>query len=414
MVKQTIFSMGTFFTRERFGRPQIFAGLLLLIFLAECLWLVAHQPASAISDEEFGRIQEGLEQWQGHAIAGTPASTSRRGEGDGTPTRSIRYNPDHSPIWYLLPSAPIFVFRPAANSALWVWLTRMPYVIIGALLGASVWYVSRRLYGNAGGYVALGLYCFSPSVIRASALWFTQPNIAGSWGTFGALFTAIAVSHTLYAPRKVVLWNWRRTLLLGVSIALAVGSQFGLGIIVPVLLVFMLYLAPQRKLAAMAILAAAGGIAVLLLFSSYFFHAVVFVEALRHGRFLVFNKGALVVAGAYAQLLKELAAGGPVLAMLVPVGLMTYVLWRRTRYFGNTAPLLVALLFTFLRVVAPHDPESVYSLAAVIFLFVFVAGITADLLESKRGELITSVVAGLLAANAIWNLVVLTEISTVR
>src|SRR5205807_3109225 len=134
---------------------------------------------------------------------------------------------------------------------------RLPFVVIGALLGASLWYVSRRLYGNAGGYIALALYCFSPTVLRNTSLWASQPNVVGAWGTFGAVFTAIAVSHTLYAPREVVLWNWRRIVLLGVSLTLAVGSQFGLAVVIPVVLVFMLYLAPERKRAAVVILASA-------------------------------------------------------------------------------------------------------------------------------------------------------------
>ena len=33
----------------------------------------------------------------------------------------------------------------------WAWLLRSPFPIFGALLGASLWYVARRLYGNAGG-----------------------------------------------------------------------------------------------------------------------------------------------------------------------------------------------------------------------------------------------------------------------
>jgi len=33
------------------------------------------------------------------------------------------------------------------------------------MLGGSLWYVARRLYGNAGGYIALALYCFSPAMI---------------------------------------------------------------------------------------------------------------------------------------------------------------------------------------------------------------------------------------------------------
>src|SRR2546430_10685729 len=169
-------------------------------------------------------------------------------------------------------SAPIFVFHVSPDSVLWMWLTRGPFVLLGTLLGASLWYVSRRLYGNAGGYVALALYCSSPAVIRGSALWVAQPDVAGAWGTFGAVFTAIAVSHTLYAPREVVLWNWRRIVLLGVSLTLAIGSQFGLAIVIPVLLAFMLYAAPERKGAAIVILAAACLIALLLLFASYFFH----------------------------------------------------------------------------------------------------------------------------------------------
>src|SRR6202166_2310342 len=85
----------------------------------------------------------------------------------------------------------------------WGWLARAPYVLFGVLLGASLWYVSRRLYGNSGGYIALALYCFSPAVVRSSALWLAGPDIAAVWGTFGAVFAAIAVSHTLYAPREV-------------------------------------------------------------------------------------------------------------------------------------------------------------------------------------------------------------------
>jgi hypothetical protein len=411
MVKQTVFYMGSFFTRERFGRPQVFAGLLLLVFLAECLWLVAHQPASAISDDEFARVQEGVEQWKGHGIAGTPVGKPDLAREGWDAAHSIRYNPDHSPLWYLVPSFGVAVFNPVAGSAAWVWLTRIPYIVFGTLLGASVWYVSRRLYGNAGGYIALALYCFSPAVIRGSALWFTRPNIAGAWGTFGAVFTAIAVSHTLYAPREVVLWNWRRTLLLGVSIALAIGSQFALVIILPVLLLLMLYVAPQRKQAAIAILGAACGIAFLLLLCSYFFHPVIFFQGLSHARLSTFSGRALGVGGTYLQMLREVKGIGPVLAVLAPVGMFTYAMWPRTRYFGNTAPLLVALLFLAMRVVAPHDPGSILSLTGSVFLVVFVAGIVADLLESRSGELIMPVVTGMVAANAIWNLIGLTRIA---
>ena len=420
MVKQSVLPMRKFLASQHYGRPQAFAALLLLSFLAECLWLVAHMPASAVSADEFARVQQGLDQWQGRGIAGTEASAQLSAhelpqeplfqQNDGLQSRLDPHDPDHSPLWYLIESAPVFVFGATPNSAAWVWLTRMPYVLFGALLGASVWYVSRRLYGNAGGYIALTLYCFSPAVIRASTLWFSQPNIAGTWGAFGAVFTAIAVSHTLYAPREVVLWNWRRILLLGVSLALAAGSHFALIMIVPAVLVFMLYLAPERKLAAIAILAAACGIAAFLLFAAYFFHPVPFLQGVTHAKPLIASERALVMSGAYLQMIKEVAASGPVLALLAPLSLITYFFWRRARYFGNTAPLLMALLFLAWRVAAPHDPESIFSLAGVVFLFVFIAGIAADLRETESAELVTAVLIGLVAANAIWNLIGLSRI----
>ena len=44
--------MGTFLTRERFGTPQLFAGCLLLIFVAQCCWLIAHQHLGIVVPED--------------------------------------------------------------------------------------------------------------------------------------------------------------------------------------------------------------------------------------------------------------------------------------------------------------------------------------------------------------------------
>ena len=83
----------------------------------------------------------------------------------------------------------------------------------------------------------LWLFTVSRRVLSAPApLWSAEPEVGAAWGAFGAIFTAIAVAHTLYAPREVILWNWRRIVLLGLSLALAVGSQFSLVIVVPVAL----------------------------------------------------------------------------------------------------------------------------------------------------------------------------------
>ena len=283
-------------------------------------------------------------------------------------------------------------------------LAAFPYLVFGVLLGASLWYVSRRLFGNAGGYVALALYCFSPGVLRATALWSAEPEVGAAWGVFGTIFTAIAVAHTLYAPREVVLWNWRRIGLLGLSLALAVGSQFSLVIVLPVALAFMLYLAPTRRMAALVIWTVACGIALLFGYASYFFHARSLWQGIRHASFLGISSKAYAMPKAYHQVVAQLGQSSPALVVALPVALITYLAWPRTRYFGNTAPLLVAALFLVLGLGTPHYPGLGFEFMAVPFLFVFVAGIAADLLETRYHQIAVAAIAGLLLANAAWNL----------
>jgi hypothetical protein len=407
--------MAPFFTRERFGQPQVVAGFLLLIFLAQCAWLVNRGlRRAAVNEAEIFRVEQGLRQWHGAGIAGTPycAPADQRLSGDNAVapwefSNSGGFDQYHSPLWYLTASAPILLLRhglQAESMAYWAWLTRIPYLIFGLLLGASLWYVSRRLYGNLGGYIALTLYCFSPAIIRATALWFAQPEMGAAWGAFGAIFTSIAVAHTLYAPREVILWNWRRIGLLGLSLSLAVGSQFSLVIVIPVALAFMLYLAPTRRLAAVTILTASCVVAALLLLASYSFHAAAFWKGLSNARFFDVTWQAFGMRIAYQQVLAQLAQSSPALVIAAPAALIAYLAWPRARYFGNHAPLLVAALFMILAVGTPHQPGLGFQFIALPFLFVFVAGVSADLLETRQRNLVMACVWGLLLAQSAWNL----------
>jgi amino acid transporter len=141
-----------------------------------------------------------------------------------------------------------------------------------------------------------------------------------------------------------------------------------------------------------------------LLFAAYVFHPETLWLSLKHARLLTASAAALGMRGAYLQMLKEVTASSPVLVFLLPITLGAYIVWRRCRYFGNTAPLLMAVLFLAMRAASPHAPDTVFSLIAVVFLFVFVAGIMADLLETQHRDLVAAVLAGLLVANALWNL----------
>jgi len=417
MVKPSFMPSSGFFTRERFGRPQVLAGLLLLVFLSECAWLVVRgtDPVEVDPNQLF-RVQEGLLQWHGQALAGTP-SVERLQRGLNTPPQideNSGYDPNHSALWYLIAAAPLLRWSGSSRAnalSYWGWLMRIPYLIFGVLLGASLWYVARRLYGNAGGYIALSLYCFSPNIIRASTLWMAEPEIGGVWASFGAVFTAIAVAHTLYAPREVILWNWRRILLLGVSLTLAVGSQFSLIVIVPLTLVLMLYVAPTRRSAAIVIWTAACGVAFFLLLASYSFHFSALWDVFHHADWWGVTWQALFSGAAYKYLIAHIGQSNPALIFGLPVLLAVYFSWRRARYFGNTAPLMVAVLFLLFGLASPHYPGLGFQLVAIPFLFVFLAGVTADLLETRHKRLVLACVWGVLAATSLWNLLQLASVA---
>jgi hypothetical protein len=415
--------MGSFFTRERFGRPQVLAGILLLIFLAQCVWLVDRglRRVGIANEAELYRIQQGLRQWHGQGVAGTPYCAPDQPQppaaGAAAPwefNHRGSYDQYHSPLWYLIASAPL-VLWPGPMSwqsmGYWGWLARTPYLLLGVLLGASLWYVARRLYGNMGGYIALVLYCSSPGILRATTLWSAQPEIPAAWGAFGSIFTGIAVAHTLYAPREVVLWNWRRIGLLGLSLALAIGSQFSLIVTAPVALAFMLYLAPTRRRAAAAIWTAACAVAGLLLLASYSFHSGTFWQGMKQAQFFGLSWRAFGMPAAYRQAAGQLAEISPALVIAAPAALLAYLAWPRTRYFGNHAPLLVAALFLVFAIGTPHHPGLGFLFVAVPFLFVFVAGVSADLLETEHRALVMACIWGLLSAQAFWNVWELLRIS---
>src|SRR2546428_13006461 len=123
--------MGRFFTRERFGRPQVLAGTLLLIFLAQCAWLVNRSRFMMPEAHEIFRIHEGLGQWRGQSIASTPsAARGQKWVGDEP------YDAHHSALWYLIASAPPPLFpRKKAHYPYWGLLVSAPLLFFVVLLG---------------------------------------------------------------------------------------------------------------------------------------------------------------------------------------------------------------------------------------------------------------------------------------
>ena len=411
--------MTRFFTRERFGRPQFLAGLLLVAFLAQVVWLVHSElrapefsGARSPSASEQARIAAGWRQLHGGGIAGAPYPDSPGSLPIEVSSDNDGFDTQQSPLLSLVTTAPLLALPQSllVTESNWRWLPRTPFLAFGVFLGASLWYVARRLCGNTGGFLALTLYCFSPSMIQASAVWHAEPEILAAWGAFGAIFTAIAVAHTLYAPREVVLWNWRRIALLGISVAIAVGSQFSMIVVVLLALFFLLYLAPIRRGAAIVIWGAACLMALALLFATYFFHPHTFSQAMQHASFWGATWRGFAVPGVYRQVGLQILRACPALALLLPVATATYFFWPRTRYFGNTAPALIALLFIGLGMAHPHVAGAGFLLASVPLLLIFVSGILADLMETPFRQLVTACVWGLLAAYILWSVLALAKV----
>ncbi len=182
-------------------------------------------------------------------------------------------------------------------------------------------------------------------------------------------------------------------------------------VVIPLALAFLLYLAPIRRGAAFVIWAFACLIAAALLFATYFFHLHAFIEGLRHASFWGATWRSFTVFAVYREVAKEILRACPPFALLLPVAVATCFGWPRTRYFGNTAPGLVALLFIALGMAHPHVAGAAFLLSSIPFLLIFVSGIMADLMQTRFRQLVTASVWALVAADILWSLQALIHVT---
>jgi hypothetical protein len=353
----------------------VFASLLLLAFLLQSLWVIHRTP---LRRAEAAYAQAGLDQLAGKALPR---------DGGVLPVPAV------------VAAAPVVLARwlpPPLPPERLKWFLRLPFVAIGWLLGASIWYVARRLYGNAGGYTALTLYCFSPVAFFSGP----GPLLTGSLGIFGTIFVAIAAAHTLYAPRETAISElrsrWRRIILLALAITLGAGSGFWAISLVVLGFGFMLYLVPERWLASLGLVLSSCAVALLLLLAAFGFRPRALAAAITQWQFLPFP----------SELLRAYVTGmrsteNTVLLTFAAIAVVAYVAWDRCRYFGNTAPLMVLLVVTALGLSAFADVfVGPFPLRATPFLYVFIGGVFADLLEGRWRNAFRLLLLGLLIVYA--------------
>jgi hypothetical protein len=366
-------------SKVRFARPQLAAGLLLLAFLAQCLWVLHHQELNS-RDYDFARC--GREMWEkpnpltgyftscgnipdgvlGYRIAGLPLTLQRilAGQAADTSTWEMR----HELSYVLL-------------------LEHSGFLLTGICLGGALWWVTRRLYGNAGGFLALAFYCFSPAVIHAC----TYPNneILTAFGLFAGIYTAIGVAHALQGPQR----KWRpRIILLTLTFTFIAASHVAAFLLALLLsLLLMAYLAEGRRSYILPILLAATVGTLVLMFAMYDFSLDAISYYFRSGAGRIWFS-----AQPIRHWFLNFANAAPALAAMI--ALLLYVPTRRSRYFGNTAPLLLALLFLFL--ITPGI-SSEPTLWAFPFLLTFIAGVFADFLETRFRPVFLALAGCLLA-----------------
>ncbi len=359
----------------RVGRPQVFAGLMLLAFTAQCLWTA---NARKLSDLEYRYIAAGL---------------TGRAEKIANP----------SPFTGLVAALPVRfisvarkIATPALSAALAVprpWLLRLPFIIFGLWLGAALWWVARRLFDDEGGYVALALYCTSPAMISVSSN--IGPEIILAWSAMGLIYTAIGVAHTLYAPPK----KWvPRIAILGLSIGFALATVWWSITLVLLAFGYMMYLAPGCRRRALMVLASASVIGYALWTAVYWMTGSFGLSV----KALLAQKPTLEALGNLAFALSRWT-DGYVLVFLFIAALTAYGSWPRARYFGNTAPLVTGLTAVLLFSLVPAI-RIWYATLGLSFVFIFVGGLAADFLETRFRRPVAIILVACLLLRAVLTL----------
>ncbi len=381
------------------GRPQRLAALLLAVFLAQCLWVISRQQ---ITSEDYRYARCGREMWEKPSPLAGYFTTCGNLHGDGVFAYRVAGFPLTAQRLVLLASDR---FRKPANRlyadgalngstyetrhqlGYVKYLLHLPFVMFAVWLGAGLWWVARRLFGNEGGFLALALYSFCPAVVEYAV----RPNneILAMWGLYGLVYTAMGVAHAFQGPRR----KWKpRILLLTISLGLTAAAHLlaaMVGFVAAMVLMF--YLAERRRSAVLLVLtySALGAIAIEFAFFGFRLAPFSYVFTGGGGRFWFDTQG--VTAMLHDQSEWPLLIGAL-------VALTIYIFARRSRYFGNTAPLLVMLAVTFLTTTQIFSAPWFWALP---FLITFIGGVFADVLESRHRKLFLATSAMLVLTQAL-------------
>ena len=401
--------MGMKLPRIRMGRPQRLAALLLLFFLAECLWVVNRQQ---LTQQDYRYAECGREMWERPSPLAGYFTTCGNHSGDGTFAYRIAGLPITVERLVMLgadklrkPENRLYA-EGTLNGSTWEarhqlvsvrYLLHLPFIFFAIWLGGGLWWVARRLFGNEGGFFALGLYCFCPAIVRSAV----TPNndVLAMWGLYGLVYAAMGVAHAMQGPRR----KWRpRIALLTLALGLTATAHLLAAIVGFVMsVVWMMYLAQRRRSYVMQILIFSAVGALAILFAFYAFRLAPFSYVFTGGGARTWFD----LTGARHFFLSM--ANAPIVVATL-VALLLYITVRRCRYFGNTAPLVMVLLL--LPLVTTQTVSQPW-LWALPFLFTFLGGVFADVLETRQRKMFLVLTGAILLTQAMLCLTLLPEIA---
>ena len=383
-------------------RPQQLAALLLVVFLLQCCRVIKSQH---LNGDDYRYARCGREMWEKPSPLTGYFTTCGNLNGEGTFAYRLAGFPLTVQRLFLLsmdslrsPDKRLYS-DGSLNGSTWearheityvLWLVHLPFVFMAAWLGGGLWWVSRRLFGNEGGFLSLAMYVFNPQIVRYAVV----PNneVLAMWGLYGVVYTAIGVAHAMQGPPR----KWKpRVALLTLALGLTATAHL-LAAMVGFLasLALMFYLALGRRSAALLVATYSAVGAALIIFAFYSFRLPAFTY--------VFTGGAARFWFGLEGLSDSLLAPEVwPLIIAAAISLFVYVGLRRSRYFGNTTPLLIWVATSFL---VTTQVRSAPALWALPFLITFVGGVFADALESSQRRLyiITTGLLTLTQAIACW------------
>ena len=382
--------------RFHFNLPQRIAAVMLALFLLQGLWVAGHQT---LSDRDYQYARCGRETWEKPSpLAGYYTTCGNIRDGilayrvAGLPL-TVNLLAQHGLDLFRKPEDRVFQGSGAQGSAgLSTWelrhqmthvllLLRLPFLAAGVVLGGGLWWVTRRLYGNMGGYIALALYCFSPPVLKACLS--PSPEILAGLGIYGGVYTCIGVAHAMQGPRR----KWRpRIILLTVVLGIAASAHIvALPVAALLGLFLMLWIAEGRRSQVLPIVLMASAGALFLLFACYGFSPDAFSYVFRSGA------GFISVS---LEPVERMFSSPAIAGVIVAAGaaILLYLGVNRSRYFGNTAPLICCVVLLLL---VTKGVSASPALWAIPFLLTFIGGVFADAFESERRKLFIAAAASL-------------------